>query len=84
MSTFSRLLHTVNSAAKLSDVRLELQRTTVLTPSVSVIQLEILILSPWQLNINQQKNSQIPFRCVYNSTNILIQQFDTTKVMCLL
>jgi len=41
-------LHTVNSAAKKSSVKLEQERTLILNPSIFVIVLEMLISFPWQ------------------------------------
>jgi hypothetical protein len=48
MPSVLRHLHTVNSAAKLSAVKLEQERTIVLIPSISDITLENLIPFPWQ------------------------------------
>jgi len=39
--------HTVNSAAKLSAVKLEQERTPILTPAISAIVIESSISFPW-------------------------------------
>ena len=46
MISVFRQLHTVNSAAKLSDVKLEQERTIVLIPSIFDIILQNLISFP--------------------------------------
>ena len=48
MLSVFRHLHTVNSAANVFAVKLEQERTIVMTPSISAIVLEILISFPWQ------------------------------------
>jgi len=48
MPNVFRQLHTVNGGAKLSAVKLEQERTLVLTTRISAIVLEILISFPWQ------------------------------------
>jgi len=41
-------LHRVNGAARLSIVKMEQERTLILTSPISAIVLEILISFPWQ------------------------------------
>jgi hypothetical protein len=48
MPSVLRQLHTINSAAEVSAVDLEQERTIVLIPPISDITLEILIPFPWQ------------------------------------
>jgi len=48
MISLIRHFHTVNSAANLSDVKLEQERTIVLIPSIFDIILQNLISLPWQ------------------------------------
>jgi hypothetical protein len=52
-------LHTVNSAAKLSDVKLEQDRILILTPSVSATLFENFISFPWQWNTNHLTNNSL-------------------------
>jgi hypothetical protein len=47
--------YAVNSAANISAVKMELERTPILTPSISAIVFEILISFPWQRNTNEQQ-----------------------------
>jgi hypothetical protein len=51
-------LNTVNNAAKKYSVKLEQERTLILTP-ISAIALEILISFPWRWNTNQQTNNAV-------------------------
>ena len=59
MQSVLRHFYTVNSAAKISAVILEQERTNVLIPPVFDIILEILISFPWQRNTNQQTNNAL-------------------------